>query len=85
MKTQSQNLDCLIDPHFQGWNRLFWFYYLQIMVRTGHDSKGGKKRLQCYDRWKKPFWSAGKKWSKNMITLEKLQLVKELILQLFIC
>ena len=26
----------------------------------------GNKRLQCYDRRKKYFWSSSKKWYKNM-------------------
>ena len=43
------------------------------------------KDYNVYDWWKKLFWSANKKMMKwHMITFEKLQMVKEMIIQLVV-
>ena len=57
IQAQNQYLDFLVDPSFQGVNRLFvlsfgnnahWASYKQFSANCN-------KRLQCYDWWKKLF------------------------------
>ena len=68
-KAQIQYLDYLVDPSFQGVNRLFVLSFEGNAVRTGHkifSSQSRIKRIQAYGWWKNIFWSASKKWSKNI-------------------
>ena len=50
---QNQYLDYLIDPRFQGVNRLFVLSFEDNAHRTGHTGyflpKTEKKRLKCYE------------------------------------
>ena len=54
MQTQNQYLDYLVDPVFQGVNRLFVLSFGDNAVRTGHKEyftlKLEKKKLHCPDR-----------------------------------
>ena len=65
-QAQNQYLDLLIDPSFQGVNRLF-------ILSFEDNINNRNKILQCHGRWNKLFWSISKK---------KLQLVKVIITQM---
>ena len=53
---RNQNLNYLIEPSFQGINRLFDLAFENDAQRTIN------KRLQCNDSWKQLLRSSSKKW-----------------------
>ena len=56
------NLNHLVEPSFQGVNRLFVLASQNDVQRTGNKIHYvPNKRLKCDDWWKKLFWSAIKK------------------------
>ena len=60
---QNPNLNHLVEPSFQGVNRLFVLAFENDAQRTSSNrlsSKCRNKRLQCYDWWKKRFWSTSR-------------------------
>ena len=77
-----------IDPSFQGVNRLFVLSFENNAGRTGHTgyflpNVGIKHYNVMIDR--QNFFDHPLKMIKNVITFEKLQLVKEMITQLVVC
>ena len=70
MQAWKQYLEYLLDPIFQGVNRLFALSYENNAHRKSYmlifSSNCWTERLQCYDWWKKLFWLASKKWSKSI-------------------
>ena len=62
---QNPNLNHLVEPSFQGVNRLFVLAFEEDTQRTSNkkilNSKCRNKRLPCYEWWKKLFWSTSKK------------------------
>ena len=66
--TWNANLNHLIEPHFQGVNRLFLLAFEDDAQRTSNKryySKYRNKSLQYYDWWKKIFWSTKNKYYKT--------------------
>ena len=58
---QNQYSDFLIDPSFQGVNRLFILSFENENDRTVHTKyylPTVEKDYKCYDRWGKLFWLA---------------------------
>ena len=70
LQTRNRHLDYLIDPSFQGVNRLFVLLIENDAHGTSYkaifSSNCRNKRLESYDLWKKIFWSPSKKWLKNI-------------------
>ena len=58
-KRQNQNLDFLIDPSFQGVNRVFALPFEDETRRTSYKQCPPTKEIKklCYDWWTKLFWS----------------------------
>ena len=61
IERQNRFLDYVNDLNFQEANRYFVLSFEDNTIRTEHkifSSNCWNKRLQCYDRWTKLFWSA---------------------------
>ena len=63
---QNPNLNHLVEPSFQLFNRLFILAFKNDAQRTSDKRyylpNVEQKILQCYDWWKKLFWSTNEKW-----------------------
>ena len=76
ISTQAQNwyLDFLIDPIFQGVNRIFVLSFENEIVWESYKryffSKNRNKRLQCYDWWRNILWSTNK---NDQITYDNIR------------
>ena len=67
-QAQKRYLDYLIDPSFQGVNRLFVLFENSTdrEVDNIFSSKSKNKRLLCYDWWKKSLCLTSTKRIKNI-------------------
>ena len=81
-------LDFLIDPNFQGVNRLFVLLFNALDNRTGHSRYYlPTEKVKDYNviiDGKNFFDQPIKSYIKHMKTLEKLKLIKEMIIQLIV-
>ena len=71
---QNLNLNHLVEAGFQEVNRFFCFSIWRCCTKNKQkkmlSSRWGHKRLQCYDWWKKGFWSTNK---NNKIIYENIR------------